>query len=503
MDTQRLRAGAGRALVATGATVALISFGLSGPAQAGVTGEVAAYEESSLQVSVLVGDSASGYVLACNTADTCDTDEVTYAVTTGALAPGVSLGATGAITGTYTQAGTYSATITAVVALGEGAIVVGDVDEGEGGYASQGDAATATFEWTVVVSEAPAELGSVRLDLDLPSSWTVESPGLSGDVTLIGLYTDASEAPMAGAAYAVTGGTLPPGLALDAATGAVTGTPTMAGDYAVQFEGSVDVGSGGAAAYGTWEVEILPAFIGELTVTVPRGVVGAPFAGTAEAICGVLQSVALSGPVAAVPAPRYEQTGLPDGLELDAVTGEITGTPTAAGTFPFTVTYPCPDGEIQGPAELLVTQPAIAPSPTTVAQGGTVALTGTGFVGVDDLELILNSDPIPLGEVTTDATGAFLAQLVLPATAPVGAHRLEAVSAITGSVFADLTIVVADSGGGAASATPAATTATAAPTDLATTGAETWLAGLALGLVLMGAGLVLEGRRLRPGRIAA
>ncbi len=35
--------------------------------------------------------------------------------------------------------------------------------------------------------------------------------------------------------YAITGGTLPPGLVFDPKTGAITGTPTQAGSYPIQI----------------------------------------------------------------------------------------------------------------------------------------------------------------------------------------------------------------------------------------------------------------------------
>lgn len=525
MDT-RLRTGAGRALVATGAAVALLSFGLSGPAQAGVTGdEVVGYEASSLQTAVLVGDTASGYVRLCSTVDTCAADEVSYAVTAGALAPGVSLNADGTISGTYTTAGTYTVTITATMTVSGVEIDLEDLEGawvGEG-YVSQGTlAGPATFPWTVVVSEPEADgYASVYLSHTLPATGTVGEP-LSGDVTMWGQPVEGPAVEITDAAFAVLAGPLPGGLSLDVDTGTVTGTPTQSGTFAVVIEGSASFGSGGGFASTTWDVTIAePPTDGEITATLPRGVVGAPYAGTVTGTCAdprLADSLALGEDPPADLEDLYGQTGLPAGLVLDADTGEVTGTPTAAGTFPVGFTFLCPDGTVSATADLLVTLPAIAPSPVSVAQGGTVALTGTGFVGEDTLTLFLNSERVGVGQVDTDATGAFLAQIVLPASAPVGAHQLEAVSEITGSVFTDLTIVAAggssgatggggaggtSSGGGAATtAAPTATTATA-PTDLATTGAETWLAGLAAGLVLMGAGLVLEGRRLRPWRIAA
>ena len=275
MDTQRFRTGAGRALVATGAAVALISFGLSGPAQAGVTGdEVVGYEASSLQTAVLVGDTASGYVRLCSTVDTCAADEVTYAVTAGALAPGVSLNADGTISGTYTTAGTYTVTITATMTVSGVEIDLEDLEGawvGEG-YVSQGTlAGPATFPWTVVVSEQPADEGyaDVYLSHTLPATGTVGEP-LSGDVTMWGQPVEGPAEEITDAAFAVLAGPLPGGLSLNPSTGAVTGTPTGSGTFAVVIEGSASFGSGGGFASTTWDVTIAaPPTDGEVTVTLP------------------------------------------------------------------------------------------------------------------------------------------------------------------------------------------------------------------------------------------
>ncbi|WP_395640039.1 putative Ig domain-containing protein [Pseudolysinimonas sp.] len=136
---------------------------------------------------------------------------VTYTVTAGALPDGLNLDpSTGAVTGTPSECGMscdYSFTITADNGYG-------DTDE--------------SFSGTV----RPAGVGPEWEDDELPdlSEGVAVSDGVlaDGDPTIT---------------YAVTDGTLPAGLALDPATGAITGTPTAPGPYAFTITAENDFGS--------------------------------------------------------------------------------------------------------------------------------------------------------------------------------------------------------------------------------------------------------------------
>ena len=56
--------------------------------------------------------------------------------------------------------------------------------------------------------------------------------------------------------------------------------------------------------------------------------------------------------------------------------------------------------------------------------GRTIRFSGQGFAPNSVIEAWINSSPILLGEVTTDATGSFTAEFELPAGVEVGAHTL-------------------------------------------------------------------------------
>lgn len=138
--------------------------------------------------------------------------------------------------------------------------------------------------------------------------------------------------------FAATGGTdpvtwsclgLPPGLLVNS-SGLVTGTPTVAGSFAVTARAVDGTRLVGIAAF-TWVVNPTP------TLTNPGPQVsagGSPVLFTPVVTGGTAPmtwSVAMPGP--------WGATGLPPGLAINPNTGAITGTPTRAGpALPVTIT---------------------------------------------------------------------------------------------------------------------------------------------------------------------
>lgn len=127
-------------------------------------------------------------------------------------------------------------------------------------------------------------------------------------------------------AWSVSAGSLPPGLALDPATGAIAGTPTETGAYTFSVQ-VTDSSSPLKMASQQYEVTIASASnaLNITTTGFPDGVTGVPYSATVAAVGGT------------TPYSWSSPGALPSGLTLDPATGVIAGTPTATGRSNFTI----------------------------------------------------------------------------------------------------------------------------------------------------------------------
>ena len=121
--------------------------------------------------------------------------------------------------------------------------------------------------------------------------------------------------------WSIASGNLPDGLTLDASTGTISGTPTTAGTY----DFTVQVTDGTQTATKDLSIKV-NAVLSITTTSLPDGIVGTAYSATLAATGG---SGTYTWSIAS--------GNLPDGLTLDASTGTISGTPTTAGTYDFTV----------------------------------------------------------------------------------------------------------------------------------------------------------------------
>lgn len=218
----------------------------------------------------------------------------TFAVTSGSLPAGLTLNADGTITGTPTVPGVYPFTVTATNGT---------------------RTATSSPTYTVTPS-SPLSLSYVT-----PQTFT------QGTVISTQSPTLGNATPGVSTTYAVTGGSLPAGLTLNASTGAITGTPTTPGVYA--FTIAATNGTRTATANATYTV--VPSAALTVSYTSPQ---------TFTAGTGITAQSPILGNATPGVSTTYAVTSgsLPTGLSLDPSTGAITGTPTVPGVYAFTIT---------------------------------------------------------------------------------------------------------------------------------------------------------------------
>jgi hypothetical protein len=217
-------------------------------------------------------------------------------------------------------------------------------------------------------------------------------------------------------------GTLPAGLSMNAA-GQITGTPTATGTSGPLAFKVTDSGSPAQTATVNLTLTIAPATLAITTTSLPAGKVGVAYS----------QSLAATG---GTPGFTWTLTGtLPAGLSMNAA-GQITGTPTAAGTsgpLAFKVTdsgSPAQTATVNltltiAPATLAITTTSLpdgkvgdAYSQTLAATGGTLGYTWT-LTGTLPAGLTMNGSGVISGTPTAAVKNAALTFKVTDSGSPV------------------------------------------------------------------------------------
>ena len=313
------------------------------------------------------------------------TTPYSWSVTSGSLPPGLSLSASsGALTGTPSAAGTFNFTI----------------------QVKDANSATATQAFTVTIASGGSKLTITTTSLP---GGTVGA-GYSQTLTAAGGTPPYS--------WAVTDGSLPPGLSLSASGGALTGTPSSAGTFNVTIQVK-DANSATATQAFTVTIASGGSKLTITTTSLPGGSVGSAYSQTLTAAGGT---------------PPYSWAltsgALPDGLGLDAGSGAITGTPSKAGTFSFTVRVTDKSSAVADQS-LQLGIGSSAPPPTTPTLSFSGLPDTTGSAVQKSLDLVLSS------AATQQVTG----QIVLTFQPDAAAARDDpAVQFSTGSRTAPFTI---------------------------------------------------------------
>jgi len=219
-----------------------------------------------------------------------------FRILSGDLPPGVSLSTDGHLSGTPTQAGTYSFWV--------------ELSDQNPPTADWCVPKQAEREFTVVVdggSSAPALPPLAVTTASAPAA--VVGAGYS-----VGLQASGGGSQ----SWSLASGTLPPGLSL-ASNGVVSGTPTAAGTWGF----TARVAGDGRAAERAFTI----------VVHAPLAVSGG---GTSTGEIGLaLTPIALASSGASGATTWRLEGALPAGVSFDPATARIAGTPTTAGSFPL------------------------------------------------------------------------------------------------------------------------------------------------------------------------
>jgi Glycosyl hydrolase family 48/Cellulose binding domain/Putative Ig domain len=219
----------------------------------------------------------------------------TFTYSSTDLPIGLTLNAsTGAITGSPSEAGSYTTTVT--------------VNDGT-------SASSVNFDWTIGASGTK-------------NTVTVTNPGAqTGKVgTAVSLQIHATDS-ASGQTLTYAATSLPAGLSISSSTGLISGTPTTAGTSSVVVTVTDGTGASGTASF-SWTIST--ATTNTVTVTNP---------GTQTGTVGTAASLQIHATDSASGQTlTYTASSLPAGLSISSTTGLISGTPTTAGTSSVTVT---------------------------------------------------------------------------------------------------------------------------------------------------------------------
>lgn len=289
-----------------------------------------------------------------------------YIVSAGTLPPGLSLASGGLLSGTATTPGSYSFTVRAT-----------DSSTGAG---------------------APFSL-AVGYTAQVASPTVVVDPATLPNPTAASAYSNTITASGGAAPYSfsVTAGALPAGLSLSPG-GALSGTPTASGNFSFTVTATDAHGQFGARPY--------TVTVGAPSLSVSPGSIPSGTAGTAYS-----QTVTATGGNAPYSFAITSGT-LPAGLSFSS-TGTLSGTPTVAGSFNFTVTATDSTSGTAGTGSmaytLVVNAPTITLTPATLPAGQydvaySQALSASG--GTSPYSFAVTAGALPPG-ITMSATGTF------------------------------------------------------------------------------------------------
>jgi hypothetical protein len=315
-----------------------------------------------------------------------------------AVVPAISIAACPVATGLTGTAYTSSITVGGGMApytwSASGQIPAGLALNSSTGTLAGTPLATGAFTFTLQVSDAVNQNSTRVCTVTITAPLTIATANLPDGTTranyLQNLTATGGAPPYR---WAISAGSLPPGVSLDGNSGIVSGSPTQPG----RFTFTVNVtDSAGAQAQHDYTIGVVAG----LTIAacpVPAASVGSQYSSTLGALGGQ------------TPYSWVISAGaIPAGLSLGKDSGEITGAPTTAGTSSFslqvsdnsgmTATRPC---NIAVAPQLLITTAAPAGAAVGVPYMDTIAATG----GTTPYLWTLSAGALPPGLTANATTG--------------------------------------------------------------------------------------------------
>jgi hypothetical protein len=245
---------------------------------------------------------------------TCQTITVT--------APAVNTGVAGSpFSQTFTQSGAIG---TATFSLASGSLPAG-LTLSASGVLSGTPTQTGTFPITVKVTDSNGCIGTTGYTLTIVcQTITVTNPAVNSGVAGSPFSQTFTQSGAIGTAtFSLASGSLPAGLSLSA-SGVLSGTPTQTGTFPITV--TVTDGNGCSGTGPTYTLTITCQTITVTNPSVSMGIAGQAFS----------QSFTQSGAIGTATFTLASGT-LPSGLTL-AANGTLSGVPMQTGTFPITVT---------------------------------------------------------------------------------------------------------------------------------------------------------------------